>query len=277
MSKKRWIAGLMSAVMALSVLFVNPTETKASEWFDNILKTKTVKEIKVNTSYVDAFTEDEFESDGPYSYYACKLYKIKVPEDGEISARVEFPELEYISSINHYYIYFQNAKQEDDHTAEIGMGFGKTDDGKGYYYVGPNIPVKKGSNYILIEDADSEGQLLTCDYNLSIEYTPTVKPVYIVDVCEKKKALSITWKKENDIKGYEIEYSLKEDFSSKTKKIVVKNKKATKEELITKELTKLKSNKIYYLRMRSFKNVKVNGKTNRYYSDWKDGYYVYIL
>lgn len=73
-----------------------------------------------------------------------------------------------------------------------------------------------------------------------------------------KKCLTLKWKEDKNVDGYEIEYSLKKDFSG-AKKITVK-KAATTEY----EIKKLKANKTYYVRIRSFKKVK--GK--KFYSDW---------
>ena len=72
------------------------------------------------------------------------------------------------------------------------------------------------------------------------------------------KTLNLKWKKGKAIDGYEIEYSLKKNFS-KPKKITVKKIKTTKW-----EISGLKENKAYYLRIRTYKKV---GK-KVYYSAW---------
>ena len=37
-----------------------------------------------------------------------------------------------------------------------------------------------------------------------------------------------------------------------------------------KKISKLKGKKKYYVRIRTYKNVKVNGKSRKLYSDWSD-------
>lgn len=60
-----------------------------------------------------------------------------------------------------------------------------------------------------------------------------------------KKKAAVTIKKISDAKGYEIQYSLKSNFKG-SKKLTVKSNKAT--------LTKLNSGKIYYIRVRAYKD-----------------------
>lgn len=74
-----------------------------------------------------------------------------------------------------------------------------------------------------------------------------------------KKSLTVKWKKgAKNIDGYEIQYSLKEDFSSK-KTVKINGRKETK-----KEIKKLKKKKTYYVRIRTWTK---EGKT-KYYSEW---------
>ena len=75
----------------------------------------------------------------------------------------------------------------------------------------------------------------------------------------EKKGLTVKWKKgASNIDGYEIQYSLKEDFSSK-KTVKVNGRNETEE-----EIKKLKKKKTYYVRIRTW--TKVSGK--KYYSEW---------
>ena len=73
-----------------------------------------------------------------------------------------------------------------------------------------------------------------------------------------KKKLTVKWKKQKEINGYEVEYSLNEDFSD-SKTLTIKNPKAN-----GKYIKKLKAKKKYYVRVRVYKTV--NGK--KYYSEW---------
>ena len=84
------------------------------------------------------------------------------------------------------------------------------------------------------------------------------KKISLTGVKAGKKSLTVCWKPGEGIDGYEIEYSLKKDFRDAKTVIIKKARTADC------ELTKLKSKKRYYVRIRSFKKVK--GK--KYCSDW---------
>ncbi len=92
--------------------------------------------------------------------------------------------------------------------------------------------------------------------NTSKVFVPTSSS--IVKIKSKKKSLKVTWKRVSGINGYKLQYSLKKNFK-KAKTIVIK--KAT---VKTKTIKKLKSNKKYFLRIRTFKVV--GNKT--YQSPW---------
>ena len=92
-----------------------------------------------------------------------------------------------------------------------------------------------------------------------------LKKPTIRKVTAKKKSFVVKWKKSNDeISGYQIQYSTSKKFSGKkTKTVTVKGKKKT-----SKSIKKLKAGKKYYVRIRTYKTVKVNGKTAKIYSAW---------
>ena len=72
-----------------------------------------------------------------------------------------------------------------------------------------------------------------------------------------KRRLTVTWKRRNGVKGYQIQYSTKKSFK-KAKTVTIKSSKTTK-----KTIKKLKRKK-YYVRIRTYRTV--NGK--KYYSKW---------
>ena len=85
------------------------------------------------------------------------------------------------------------------------------------------------------------------------------KKTSIKKVKKAKKAFKVTWKKQKtQVTGYQIQYSLKKNFSSAKIKTVTSNKRTSL------KVKKLKKNKKYYVRVRTYK--KVSGKA--YHSDW---------
>ncbi|MDE6432970.1 MAG: hypothetical protein K2L07_01930 [Lachnospiraceae bacterium] len=81
----------------------------------------------------------------------------------------------------------------------------------------------------------------------------------------KKKQIQVTWKKRSGVTGYQIQISTSSKFKkSATKAYTVKGAKKT-----SKTIKKsLKAKKKYYVRVRTYKKVKINGKNVTKYSSW---------
>ncbi len=77
----------------------------------------------------------------------------------------------------------------------------------------------------------------------------------ITSVKSQSKAFTVKWKKKSGITGYQIQYSTNSKFKKGNKSIKIKNAKTR-----SKKITKLKSNKKYYVRIRTYKGKK--------YSKW---------
>ena len=79
----------------------------------------------------------------------------------------------------------------------------------------------------------------------------------------KKNSITVNWTKQTaQTTGYQIEYSTSSAFSN-SKKV-----KITKNTTVSKKITSLKKNKKYYFRIRTYKDVTSNGKTETLYSSW---------
>lgn len=80
-----------------------------------------------------------------------------------------------------------------------------------------------------------------------------------------KKAFTVKWKKQaKQTTGYHIQYSRDKKFKSGVKAAKVGVSKTEK------KISKLKSKKTYYVRIRTYKTVKVNGKSVKMYSKWSN-------
>lgn len=105
------------------------------------------------------------------------------------------------------------------------------------------------------------------NYKGTIDKTFDIVPkgTSISKVTAKKKGFVAKWKKQvSQTTGYEIAYSTSSKFSKKnTKTVTVKSSKTT-----SKAVSKLKAKKKYYVRIRTYKKVKVNGKSTNLYSAW---------
>ncbi len=99
-----------------------------------------------------------------------------------------------------------------------------------------------------------------------LTYTINPKAVSISKVTAKSKGFKVTWKKGTMITGYEIQYSTSSKFTAKT----TETKKITSSKTTSKTISKLKAKKKYYVRVRTYKTVKVDGKSVKIYSSWSD-------
>ena len=97
-----------------------------------------------------------------------------------------------------------------------------------------------------------------------------IKPAKISKVTLKsgKKQLKASWSKQSSgIAGYEIQYATASNFRDK-KTVVVKSASAS-----SKMISSLKGKKKYYVRIRAYKTVKINGKSQKLYGDWSSKKY----
>lgn len=78
----------------------------------------------------------------------------------------------------------------------------------------------------------------------------------------KAKTFTAKWDKQTSATGYQIQYSTSSKFSS------YKTVKVSKNSSTSKTVSSLKSGKKYYVRIRTYKTVKINGKSKTVYSSW---------
>ena len=85
--------------------------------------------------------------------------------------------------------------------------------------------------------------------------SPQLPSTSISIIKAQDRAFTVKWKKKTNIAGYQIQYSTNSKFKKGNKSIKIKSAKT-----VSKKITKLKSNKKYYVRIRTYKGKK--------YSKW---------
>ena len=93
----------------------------------------------------------------------------------------------------------------------------------------------------------------------------TIKPkaTSISSLTAGSKKFTVKWKKQaTQTTGYQVQYSASSKFS-KAKTVTV-----GKNTTVSKKISKLSGKKKYYVRVRTYKTVKINGKSIRIYSGW---------
>ncbi len=90
----------------------------------------------------------------------------------------------------------------------------------------------------------------------------------IAKLTPKSRAIAVQWKKQtNQTTGYQIQYSVYSNFKSAKTITMPKNT------YYAKSITGLSGNKRYYVRVRTYKTVKFNGKNYNLYSPWSSAKY----
>ena len=89
------------------------------------------------------------------------------------------------------------------------------------------------------------------------------KKVSIKKLKKARKGFKASWKKVTGVSGYQIQISTSKKFSRETSTYSIKGNKKT-----SKSFKGLKAKKTYYVRVRTYKNAKVNGKSVKVYSSW---------
>ena len=97
----------------------------------------------------------------------------------------------------------------------------------------------------------------------SMTYNINPKGTSVSKVTAAKKGFKVTWKKQTtQTTGYQVQYSTNSKFK-KAKTVTISKNKTT-----SKSVGKLSAKKKYYVRVRTYKTVKVNGKNVKLYSGW---------
>ena len=113
----------------------------------------------------------------------------------------------------------------------------------------------------------------TVTIKLKGNYKGTVKKTFqiipkgttISKITPKKKGFALKWNKQAvQTTGYEVAYSTNKDFTKKATGTIT----VVKSKTVSKSVSKLKAKKKYYVKIRTYKAVKINGKTKKLYSAW---------
>lgn len=81
----------------------------------------------------------------------------------------------------------------------------------------------------------------------------------------KNRTLTVKWAKDTKVTGYILQYGTDRSFKKNTKEVIIKKNKT-----VSKKLSKLKKGKTYYVRVRSYKTMKVNGKVVSLNGAWSN-------
>ena len=144
----------------------------------------------------------------------------------------------------------------------------------------PKVIVKDRTGKTLVKNTDytvsyAKGRKYVGKYAVKITFKGkysgtktlyfTIKPkaTSISSLKAGSKKFTVKWKKQaTQTTGYQVQYSASSKFS-KAKTVTV-----GKNTTVSKKISKISGKKKYYVRVRTYKTVKINGKSIRIYSGW---------
>ena len=145
----------------------------------------------------------------------------------------------------------------------------------------PKVIVKDRTGKTLVKNTDytvsyAKGRKYVGKYAVKITFKGkysgtktlyfTIKPkaTSISSLTAGSKKFTVKWKKQaTQTTGYQVQVATNKKFKKNKKTVTIKKQKTTKT-----TVKKLKAKKKYYVRVRTYKTVKINGKSIRIYSGW---------
>ena len=98
----------------------------------------------------------------------------------------------------------------------------------------------------------------------SLTYNINPKGTIVSKVTAAKSGFKVIWRKQDkQTTGYEVQYSASSNFKKRNKTVL-----ARKNSITSKSISKLIAKKKYYVRVRTYKIIKVNGENAKLYSNW---------
>ncbi len=188
------------------------------------------KSLPLNTTITDTFTYTDREDWYKLAITKEAKYVIKATSDTNVEINVLDENLDYVKTLS---IPTKGTSSKDAY-------------------------LKPGVYYVKCKGNDK--------YAFSINNAViTPSKVKKVKTLSKKKA-EVTFTTSDDVRGYEIQYSTDKNFKKNVKSVTFESYKATntKKGVAKYTIKKLKKNKKYYVRIRSY----VEDSSVNYYSDW---------
>lgn len=260
--KKKILSIILSVVTVVSALSVGSMTAFAGGWAD------TAKSVKLNTTY----TESAETTDVKLGNYYYDAVKFTVPAKGKINIKItsenesytirQFATWDDICSFRIYkapdlenYIWYSPENLVNNGYSSAGN----------YYYGDYTANLSKGTYYLVFSYLYGcvGTNKLAGSFDYRISYTPSFSRTSIRKTSTPKKGqIRVDWDKCANVSGYQVQYSRNKNMKN-AKRITAKGSNN-----YSRTIKNLSSKKKYYVRVRTYKTVKVNGKNKTYYSKW---------
>lgn len=241
---------LLCIVLTLSVLICTfaglSFQADAAGW------STYAKGVSLNSTFSETGTDSD-----PYSLMDASymdIFRFTVPAKGTVTLKLSGA----IDSVPFFHVY----KTSD---TENSLWYGYDGNRSHYDYVSGsfvsnwNIKLGAGQYYLMTLYGS---QAMNTNYKFRLNYKPTFSKTSIVSKAGAKKAIKVSWGKKTNVTGYKIQYSLYSSMKY-SKTVTIKKSSVTK-----KTIKGLKSRRTYYVRIKTYKKVKISGKIKTYVKSW---------
>jgi hypothetical protein len=253
---KKLLSIIMSTSIIICSLFCFNSTALAGGWVNS------AQEVEFDTIYTEGWNADDPTtkpgSGYKYATFNCDAFKFVVPQKGNINVNIKSAFWEYFT--NSAYVYSINDTSKPISKVSLSRN---EDSGLGIYYYKCDIRLNSGTYFFVMEYSftNNEHVLSGKTYDLILSYKPTFPNTSIKKLAPKKKSFKINFKKCSNVSGYQVKYSIKKNMSS-SKTVKVSSSSSSK------TVKSLKSKKKYYVKVRTYKTVKINGRNKTYYGKW---------
>ena len=246
---KKVLSIILCLVMTVSIASVSLT-ANAEGWLTD------AQNVSLDTTFSDELTESDY-YDGQYYY---DVFRFIMPQKGYISLRIESTD-SLFRDLNSQVFSSNNPDKiiwDGDYSNAIHNGYSSA---RGVYYREWSVALSSGTYYLVVSSWYGFNYFnVPCYYSLT--FKPSFSNTSIVSKAAKNNAFKVRWQKASSVTGYQIEYSLKSNMKS-SKKVTIKKASTT-----AKTIKNLKNKKKYYVRVRTYKKMTVEGVKHTYYGKW---------
>lgn len=252
--KKKILSIILSVVTIVSALSVGSMTAFAGGWVSSAYN------VNLNTTYSESVDSTDVYVGGCY-YDAVKF---TIPAKGKINIKLtseDIADVRLMWSSDCMYIYKTSNTESYLWSGDSNCTSNGYNAGLGYYYGNYSATLSKGTYYLVLgfNRYDHENQ----SYDFKLSYTPSFSRTSIRKTSTPKKGqIRVDWEKCSNVSGYQVQYSRNKDMKN-AKRITAKGSNN-----YSRTIKNLKGKKKYYVRVRTYKVVKVNGKNKTYYSKW---------
>lgn len=253
--KKKILSIILSVVTVVSALSVGSMTAFAGGWVSSAYN------VNLNTTYSESVDSTDAYDDGNY----FDVVKFTLPAKGKINIKLTSEDTDTVK-----YMHNGNSRMKIYKTSNTERYLWSSDNncisngynaGLGYYYGNYSATLPKGTYYLVFTFSRSYHENDSYDFKLT--YTPSFSRTSIRKTSTPKKGqIRVDWDKCANVSGYQVQYSRNKNMKN-AKRITAKGSNN-----YSRTIKNLSSKKKYYVRVRTYKTVKVNGKNKTYYSKW---------